>query len=155
MTPVFLVLALAATATATATTAPAAPTLTVDERSHALKLEAVDAPLAVVLERIAERLQIRLVFEGPRPEMKVSASIAADNARALLESLLEPRHMRYATAIRKDDGRIETLVVVTGTSDPRAPVAVAPPPPEPRPQPFAHSVPEPVLPDHVSAPDEP
>jgi hypothetical protein len=122
--------------------------------SGAVRLEAKDAPLATVLERLAQRLHVELVIEGPRPEANVTTTLSEDGAAAILKALLEPRGIRYATGADADR-RIKRLVVVT-TGAPKTVIRdEAAAPPEPTSQPFAQSLPEPVLKDHPSPPDEP
>ena len=136
--------------------AATASTLAVDVSERNIRVRAEASPLAAVLEELTSRLEVRLVFDGPRPTTPVSATLEGKDLVAILQQLLEPRRIRYATS--RDGARVRTLVVVTASE-------VRPHQPTPRPtpdgteptmpQPFAESVPEPVLPDRPSPPDEP
>lgn len=131
----------------------AASSLTVEISERKIRVQANAAPLVSVLEELTARLEVRFVVDGPRPMTPVTAALEGQDLIAILRELLEPRRIRYATS--RDGARIRTLVVVTVS-----PVATSPPPtptpePEPTSQPFAESVPEPVLPDKPSPPDEP
>jgi len=137
-----LILAAAVLITAVAATPP----LTIEVSKERIRVHARNAPLVSILEELASRLDVRLVIDGPRPTTPVTASLEGPNLTSILAQLLEPRRMRYATSTRAT--RVRTLVVVTKSEvKPSGPA----PPPE---QPFADSVIEPVLPDHVSPPDD-
>jgi len=140
-----LILAAAVLITAVAATPP----LTIEVSKERIRVHARNAPLVSILEELASRLDVRLVIDGPRPTTPVTASLEGPNLTSILAQLLEPRRMRYATSTRAT--RVRTLVVVTKSEvRPSGPA----PPPEPTSQPFADSVIEPVLPDHVSPPDD-
>jgi len=131
-----------------ATAATPAPLAVQISEGH-IHVEARAVPLVSILEELALRLDVRLVIDGPRPTAPVTAVMDGPHLPSVLHQLLEPRRIRYATSKRGD--QIRALVVVTKWDvRPSGPT----PTPERTPQPFAESVPEPVLPDHPSPPDD-
>ena len=132
----------------------AAPTphLAVEVSEKGIRMEANGAPLAAVLEELASRLDVRLVIDGPRPTTPITTALQAPHLAGLLDQLLEPRRIRYATSA--SGTRVVALVVVTKSEVRPSAAATPTATPEPTAQPFAESVPEPVLPDKPSPPDE-
>ena len=135
--------------------AAAAPTLSVDVSGKHIRVESSGASLSAILEELAARLDVRLVFDGQVPTTPVTATLTGQDLPALLSQLLEPRRIRYAASTDRGTRRVRALVVVTSAEARPTPPPTPTPVPEPEPQPFANSVPEPVLPDKASPPDEP
>src|SRR5262245_6262138 len=73
---------------------------------------ALHAPLSVVLERLSEQTGMKVVYEGPPPSGRVTASLLGRSPAEAVNELLRDRGLNYALAVEAS-GRVSTLIVVT------------------------------------------
>ncbi len=92
-------------------------------------IAATSAPLWQVLDHLAQRTGMKVIYQGARPLDLVTASLSGRSHVEAVNDLLKDRRLNYALAVDAS-GRVETLIVVSAEGL-RAPASsqAAPAPP--------------------------
>ena len=90
------------------------------------------APLADVLERVSQRIGMRVVYETPPPRQLISLRLEARTPVAAVLGILEGLGLSYAVVMDPTGARVETLLFPT-SSPAGVRTAGAAPPPAPAP----------------------
>jgi len=88
-------------------------------------LIAEQAPLAVVLDALAERTGMTVVYEEGRPSQLISTTLAGRTPAEVVLAVLAGQNLNYALVLDREGKRVETLLL-TGTAPVRSSRAAAP-----------------------------
>jgi hypothetical protein len=121
-----------------------------------IHLEARAAPLCDVLDDLARKTGMKVVYEGARPRELITTTLDRDTLVETLAAVLEGFDLTYAIQLDATGTRAVTLVLVAGGSSKTggAPGRSASADPE-RPEPADPGFPEPEADDFVDEPVDP
>ena len=130
----------------------------------AIDVRAKSAPISEVLDALAKRTGMKVVYEGAPPRQSVTASLQRGSAAEIILALMEGQDLNYGLKMDPAGQRVETLIVsgggAAGAASPAAASAVPAPPRFDPPQPSyneeeafeAEEVPPPPQPEAQSPP---
>jgi hypothetical protein len=95
-----------------------------------IDVRAERTPLAAVLDALAEKTGMKLVYASERPEALVGVDLKGLTLREVVTELLRDRGLGYAFTTRPD-GRIVETLVITRLGEVRGGAAAPPPAPGP------------------------
>ena len=76
-----------------------------------LSVSAVNASLHDVLDRIAVETGMKVIYDGPPPQQRVSVSLVDETPAAVLGAMLENGGVPYAMGLDRSRTKVETLVI--------------------------------------------
>jgi hypothetical protein len=126
---------------------PAAPRLEVSAADGRLTIRATATPLSEVLDEVARKTGMQVVFETARPRQPVTANIQSVPEEEAIARLLEGQPVSWGVKLSANRRRVERLVIADPSTrggagrDPKAEGAA--------------DVPSPVVPAEASYPSEP
>jgi hypothetical protein len=131
---------------------PAAAGIVVHESQGRIDVAAAAAPLADVLDGLARKTGMKVVYEGPAPRQLVTLSLVGRSPAEAVTAILEGQGLNYALVLDATATRVERLLVTGNTSSVTGSTAARPVPPS-RGQPrFIRPEPEPDEPPDDEAP---
>lgn len=89
---------------------------------------AFQAPLSEVLEGLARKTRMKVVYEGPAPRASVSVELRGRTSAEAVLGVLDGLGVDYALALDATGTQVETLVIVGTGARAASAVAVRPPP---------------------------
>jgi hypothetical protein len=107
--------------------------VTVSVRDAEIDLRATAAPFSEVLDAVAKRTGMKVVYEGAPPRQAVTATLQRRSTAELILALMEGQDVNYGLKMDVAGQRVETLIVSgagAGAAAP-APAAGARPAPSP------------------------
>lgn len=141
--------ALAAALTASALTASAE--VRVRLVGDRVDLEATNAPLSEILNVLAEKTGMKVVYDGPPPRTLLTTTLASRSHPEAVLALFEGLGLNFALSLDRTGSRVDTLLVVgaSGAGSRAAPI------PSRGPAPVARPTPPPEDPATEGEPEEP
>src|SRR5262245_61975031 len=97
----------------------AASELTVRERQGRLDVAVKAAPLAEVLDQLARRTGMKVIYEGHAPRQLVTLTLAGRSPADVVQALLEGQGLNYALLMDSSATRVEKLLVTAPSATPR------------------------------------
>lgn len=94
---------------------PGAAAVEVHVTGQAVDVQATNAPISEVLERLSRQTQMKVVYEGVPPRQTVSLDLRGRTAVEVVMATLEGQGVNYAMSMDDTGTRVETLLV-TGTA---------------------------------------
>jgi hypothetical protein len=94
---------------------PGAAAVEVRVAGQAIDVQATNAPITEVLERLSRQTQMKVVYEGVPPRQTVSLDLRGRTAVEAVVATLEGQGVNYAMAMDDTGTRVQTLLV-TGTA---------------------------------------
>jgi hypothetical protein len=92
----------------------------VDVAAEKVTIDAAAAPMADILDRLAEHTGMKIVYDGPRPRERVSVKIEAPSVAAAVASLLEGHDISSALTFAPNGRDVATLIIVRNRAGTRA-----------------------------------
>ncbi len=145
--------------TALAIATPGLAAVDVHVSGQAVDVQASNAPLSEVLDRLSRQTQMKIVYDGTPPRQTVTLDLRGRTVVEAVVAALEGQGVNYALAMDPSGTRVETLLV-SGTAtmsaargggaiEDRRSAAREMPPPEP-----VIEEPEPVAEEEAAAPPD-
>jgi hypothetical protein len=112
-------------------------------RDGRMAIEAVNVPLREVIDRVANRTGMRVIYDGDPPQQLVKVSLSERSAADAVVGILEGRGVNFAVILNAAGTQVQTLLVSTVKPPPAAVLPpeepagevngpeVPPPPPQP------------------------
>jgi hypothetical protein len=98
----------------------AASRIEVHVAAEKVTIDAAGAPIADILDRLAERTGMKIVYDGPRPRERVSVKIEAPSVAAAVASLLEGHSISSALTFAPNGRDVATLIIVRARAGARS-----------------------------------
>jgi hypothetical protein len=95
---------------------------------QSVDVQAVNTPLAEILDGLARELHVKIVYEGPPPRQLLSVDLKGRTPAEAFLSIVEGQGLSYAFSMDKTGTRVESVLMAGGNN---APSANAGPPPSP------------------------
>ena len=89
-------------------------------------MRVVNVSLCYVIDGIAAQTGMKVIYDGPPPQQRVSVSVIDETPAAVLGTVLESGGVPYAMGLDRSRTRVETLVIGE-RKEPPARVEAAPP----------------------------
>src|SRR5688572_8945958 len=107
----------AATAMVLVLSSPLQAGVEVTAAGDRLDVTAAQAPASDVLDGLARKTRMKVVYEGPAPRMPVTVELRGRTAAQAVLGVLEGLGLNYALVLDASGTRVETLMIV-GTGAP-------------------------------------
>lgn len=91
-------------------------------RNGQMAIEAVNVSLRDVIDRVASRTGMRVIYDGNPPEQLVKVSLTERSTADAVVGILEGRGINFALILKPGGTQVQTLLVSTVKPPPRAPV---------------------------------
>jgi hypothetical protein len=111
-----------------ATAVPAPADVKVKMSAGQMSVQAQNAPIGEILQRIADKTGMKVIWDGPRPQEPVKVTLADRSPLDAVLGVLEGRGINFAVVLDPTGSSVETLFLST------VPVKLRRPPPPPEPQ---------------------
>jgi hypothetical protein len=99
---------------------PGAAAVEVRVAGQSVDVQATNAPLTEVLERLSRQTQMKVVYEGAPPRQTISLDLRGRTPVEIVVAALEGQGVNYAMSMDDTGTRVQTLLV-TGTAPSSAP----------------------------------
>ena len=119
------------TALLLAVAAGARPELNIELRGSTIDIRARQVPLQQVLDQLAQKTGMKIVYDTEPPQDQVSLELSGFGVPAALTELLRGHGLHYVTMMDRSGQRVETLLLTHGGGTGARAQAAPPPPPNP------------------------
>lgn len=109
--------------TAAAIATPGMAAVDVRVSGQSVDIQATNAPLSEILDRLSRQTQMRVVYDGAPPRQTISLDLRGRTPVEAVVAALEGQGVNYALAMDPTGTRVETLLVSGTASSPARPAA--------------------------------